>query len=203
MRVLLHQDRRKALVADDPAQHGQELLDDDRRQPFERLVQQQHARIEDQRAGDGQHLLLAAGQLVAEIVAALGEARKHVVDLGQRPRPRLRHRGHVFFHRQRAEDVALLRHPADAGMRALVRPQAGDVAAVETDAAADVAGDADDRIDQRGLAHAVAAEQRQRLALGEAEADIRQHHGLAIAGRQPRDLQQLRHRPPPRRDRRP
>jgi hypothetical protein len=39
------------------------------------------ARIERQRAADRQHLLLAAGELVAEIVAALLQPRKHFVDL--------------------------------------------------------------------------------------------------------------------------
>ena len=39
--------------------------------PFERLVEQQQSRIEHQRAADGEHLLLAAGKLRAEIAAAL------------------------------------------------------------------------------------------------------------------------------------
>ena len=69
-------------------------------------------------------------------------------------------------------------------MGALVGPQPGDVGAVERDGAADIAGDADDGVDQRGLAHAVAAEQRQRLALGDLDADVFQHDGLAVAGGQ-------------------
>ena len=170
VRVLLDQNRRQAFLADDLAQRRQQFLDDDRREPFERLVEQHDARIEDQRAGDRQHLLLAAGELVAEIAAALGQPREQRVDLVERPRSRPRDRGHVLLDRERPEDVALLRHPADAGMRALVRAQPGDVAAVEPDGAAEMAGDADDRVDQRGLAHAVAAEQRQRLAFGDLEA---------------------------------
>jgi hypothetical protein len=35
----------------------QQLLDNDRRQLLERLVEQKHPRIEHQRAADGQHLL--------------------------------------------------------------------------------------------------------------------------------------------------
>ena len=42
----------------------------------------------------------------------------------------------------------------------------------EHDGAADIAGDPDDGIDQRGLAHAVAAEQRDRLAFGDAERKV-------------------------------
>ena len=42
----------------------------------------------------------------------------------------------------------------------------------ERERAAEAAGDADDRIDQRGLAGAVAAEQRQHLALGAGASDM-------------------------------
>ena len=41
-------------------------LDDARGQALRRLVEQQQARIAHQRAGDGQHLLLAAGEHPAE-----------------------------------------------------------------------------------------------------------------------------------------
>ena len=94
------------------------------RQAFDRLVEQQHSRIEHQRAADRQHLLLAAGELVAEIAAALLQPRKHLVDPAHGPRPGPRHGGHVLLDRERAEDVALLRHPADAG-----RARAGPAAA--------------------------------------------------------------------------
>ena len=68
--------------------------------------------------------------------------------------------------------------------------------------AAETAGDADDRIDQRGLAGAVAAQQRQHLAFGERKRHARQHHRLAVAGAQAVDGEKVRHRPP-RRDRPP
>ena len=94
---------------------AQQLLDDDRRQALGRLVEQQQLRVEHQRAGDRQHLLLAARELVAEVGAALGEAREHLVDPRDGPRPRPRDGGQVLLDGQRLEDVALLRHPADAG----------------------------------------------------------------------------------------
>ncbi len=40
---------------------ARELLDDDRRQAFERLIEQQQRRVGHQRTRDRQHLLLAAG----------------------------------------------------------------------------------------------------------------------------------------------
>jgi hypothetical protein len=77
--MLLDDDRTNAFVADDRAQRAQQLLDQHRCQAFERLVQQQHARIEHQRPADSQHLLLAAGKLGAEVRLAFGETRKHCV----------------------------------------------------------------------------------------------------------------------------
>jgi hypothetical protein len=68
LRVLLHDDGRQAFVARDARDGAQQFLDDDRRQAFERLVQQQQPRVEHQRAAQGQHLLLAAGQLGAQVV---------------------------------------------------------------------------------------------------------------------------------------
>ena len=66
----------------------------------------------------------------------------------------------------------------------------------ERNRAAKAAGDADDRIDQRGLAGAVAPEQRQRLAFAQRQRHVRQHHRLAVAGAQGIDGEKLRHRPP-------
>src|SRR5258708_7404548 len=52
------------------AQHPDDLLDDHRREPLGRLVEHQQRRIEHQRARNRQHLLLAAGELEAEITLA-------------------------------------------------------------------------------------------------------------------------------------
>ena len=112
------------------------------------------------------------------------------------PRARPRDGGEVLLHGERAEDVALLRHPADAGVRAPLGALARDVAAVERGCVPAVCvRDADDGVDQRGLADAVAAEQRQRLAVGQREADVGQHDGLAVAGGEALDLQQVSHAP--------
>ena len=131
---------------------------------------------------DRQHLLLAAGQLVAEILPALVEPREQLIDLVGGPAAGLRDRGQVFLHGERFENVALLRHPADADMGALIGAQPGDVGAVERNRAAEITGDADDGIDQRGLAHAVAAEQGERLAFGERQRDVGKHDRFAVTG---------------------
>ena len=66
-------------------QHLLDLGDDDRREPLGRLVHDQELRIGEQRAGDREHLLLAAGELAAAIVLALGQPRKGLVDALDRP----------------------------------------------------------------------------------------------------------------------
>src|SRR5262249_17778472 len=146
--ILFDQNRRHALLAADPAERPQPFLDADRRQAFQRFVEQHDPRVEHQRAPNREHLLLAAGQLIAEVLPAFGEPWKQGVDFFDGPAARPRHRGEVLLDRERFENVALLRHPADAGLGALVGPQLGDVGAVQRDAAAEIAGDANNGIDQ-------------------------------------------------------
>ncbi len=58
--MLLHQHQGNALLLGHPPHRRRQFLDNDRRQTLEWLVQQQHRRVGHQRAGNGQHLLLAA-----------------------------------------------------------------------------------------------------------------------------------------------
>ena len=118
-----------------------------------------------------------------------------------RPRSRPRDGREVLLHGERAEDVALLRHPADAQPGAHLRRQRADLAAAERDRSGEAARHADQRVEQRRLAGAVAAQQRQRLALAQAEGHVGQHDGAAVARGQVLDGQQVSHRGS-RRDRR-
>lgn len=197
-RVLLHQDDRHAALVHQRADGAAQFLHDDGGQPFHRFVQQQQGRIGHQRAGDGDHLLFAARQLVAQIAAALFEARKGPVDPRDIPGARPRHGSQVLLHRQRREHPALLRHPAQAGPRAPVRRHPGDVRAAPADAAAMQAREAHQRGQQRGLADAVAAQQREAAASVEAERHVVQHDGVAVAGGHALQRQQFSHARPPR-----
>src|SRR4051812_6018332 len=76
--VLLDQDHGDTLQA---RQRRRKLLDDDRREPLERLVEKQQRRIGHERAPDGEHLLLASRELVSPVRAALLEAWKQAVHL--------------------------------------------------------------------------------------------------------------------------
>ena len=78
--VLLDHQHRHLAVLGEAHQHLLDLADDHRREALGRLVHHQQARIGEQRARDREHLLLAAGELAAAIVLALGEAREGVVD---------------------------------------------------------------------------------------------------------------------------
>ena len=104
------------------------------------------------------------------------------------------------MHRQRFEDIALLRHPANAGRRTPVRGQLVQVqrhaCAEQPDAAAMLARGAGHGIDQGGLARAVAPQQCQRLARRQLQRYAMQHHRFAVAGAQIIDSQQISHAAP-------
>ncbi len=89
-----------------------------------------------ERAGDRELLLLAAGEVAAAPLQHRPEDREELEQLvRQRRRSRLvgQAHGEVLRDREAAEDLAPLRHVADAPAHALVRRLAGDVVAVERD----------------------------------------------------------------------
>ena len=72
--LLLDEQDRDLSLARELADHVLDLLHDDRRQSFGRLVHDEQPWIADQRPADRQHLLLAAGELRAAGSAALARA---------------------------------------------------------------------------------------------------------------------------------
>src|SRR5579872_2048961 len=60
-KVLLDEHDRLASL-DERTAGGEKIVDDDRREAFEGLVEEQELRIADEAAGDREHLLLAAGE---------------------------------------------------------------------------------------------------------------------------------------------
>src|SRR6185437_9082463 len=84
MRVLLDQQDGKAFALE-LADRLPQALDDDRREPFGRLVHDQAVRIGHQAAADRQHLLLAARQRLGALRAALAQAREQRIDALQTP----------------------------------------------------------------------------------------------------------------------
>ena len=85
--------------------------------PFGRLVHDQQPGLEQQGAADRQHLLLAARELAAAILLALGQARKELIDARDGPRPsaaRALRQAQMLVDRERGPDPPSLRHVADA-----------------------------------------------------------------------------------------
>src|SRR5437660_11423899 len=77
--MLLDNDHREFAGAYDFADHLDELLHDDWSEALHRLVEQQEFRTGHQRASDRQHLLLAAGELIAQVAPPLLEPGKDFV----------------------------------------------------------------------------------------------------------------------------
>ncbi len=76
MKALLDQQNGEAFLLES----AQALLDvshDDRRESLGQLVENEALGIEQQRSGDGEHLLLAAGKLIGTTVSAFPKLRKY------------------------------------------------------------------------------------------------------------------------------
>ena len=105
------------------------LLDDDGGEALRRLVEQHRARIAHQGAGDGQHLLLAAGHLASAAGRASrrGSERSRTAALGVHGRApaarRLAADLEILGDGQIGEDAPLLRHVAETEAGDAVRRQ--------------------------------------------------------------------------------
>ena len=162
----------------------------------QRLVEQQHGRMGDQRARDGHPLLLAAGKLVR---IALAEARQSDIFerllhlAGNRRRRRLRHlqwKRNVALHRHMRKQRIALEYRA---YRPFFGRPLGEVHAVEHDAPAIGQVESCNHAQQGGLAAAGGPEQREKLAGFDVDADAVDRGELAEPARHVLDFEQ-RHR---------
>ena len=114
----------------EPGDGAADVLDDRGLDALGRLVEDEQLRPRDQRPGDGELLLLAAGEVAAAAPEHVRQHREEVEDVGgDRPVGALERREpglEVLLDRQQREDVAALRHVADAEPRALVRRHAAE-----------------------------------------------------------------------------
>src|SRR5262245_52883530 len=164
-RVLLDQENGKAFLFQ-LADRLPYALDDDGCESFGRLVHDQAVRIGHETAADGQHLLLAARQCPGALVAPFREAREQRIDPLQIPTMTILAAlgdQQVFLDRQGGKDTPALWHQSHAAPHRLERSVVGDVRPLEHDLAATRRREADDRVDQRGLADAVASQQSENL----------------------------------------
>ena len=103
---------------------------------------------------------------------------------------RARRHAQVLVDRERAPQPAALRHVADAEPRDLRRIEPGQLVVVgEADRTARRAHQAHDGLAQRGLAHAVAADDREDAGM-DRELDALQRVGMAVIDIEAANLQQ-------------
>ena len=167
---------------------GAQLVAHARVERRERLVEQQHARLDRERAGQRDALLLAAGELVGVVPGVVGEADELEHLLGAR---RALRRAHLA-HPQAELDVAAGVHVGEQAVGlehhphvAAVRGHVGDVAAADHHAPAVGAVEAAEQPQRRRLAAARRAEQREQLARGDVEVELVERGERAEAARQP------------------
>src|SRR5690349_18234831 len=187
------------LVDDEDRQAGRlqfpdravDLVSDERREALGRLVEDQQPRIGQERPADGEHLLLAARELVAVVrlpLAQLREKREHALE---RPgAATLGSRDEVLPHAEVREHLAPLRYQPKACLRDAIRGHAMQRFAREYDRAGLRHADAHDRLHRRGLAHAVAAKQAHDLRGLHLQVDAEEHLAAPISGL---DVAQLEH----------
>ena len=144
--------------------------------------------------GDRQHLLLAARKFGALAVQAFLQVRKQIENLIERQAAAAhdRRQQQVFAHVEACENAALLGAESDAHPRDPVRRGADDFLIVEADRTGALADDSHHRFQRRGLAGAVAAEQRDHLAGIHVEIDAMKDVGFAVPGLQVGNGENLR-----------
>ena len=186
--VVRHMDRREPERGDQQAQPAARVLAQSGVEIGQRLVEQDHRRRVDQRARDGDALLLPAGKLRRQPRGERAEIelRQHSVDalrdLVGRDVAQLEAGRDVLEHRAVRPQRVRLEHEAEP---ALLRRQVDAARGVEENALADRnrAGvrplQAGDGAQQRGLAAAGGAEQRDRFAGGDGQRDALQNFGAA------------------------
>src|ERR1700727_2409351 len=161
------------------------LLDDAGREAFGRFVEQQKRWIAHQRARNGEHLLLPARHARARASSQPTQVRKDGEESLRRPGGSVRTRGlpadlQIFLDRQIGEDATVLRYIAEPAPHDLVSGALRNVLAIEYDRAAAPSHKTQDGAERRGLARAVAAKQRDRLAGGDLQRHVEQHLRSAI-----------------------
>jgi len=156
------------------AQFGAHVLAQLEIERRQRLVEQQHLRLDRQRAGDGHPLALTARQFARRPVAIALQRHQREQLVGLRPAglavhpARLKAEGDVVAHaHQRKQRQRLEDHRRGA----LVRPQPRHVAPADLDTALGRFKKPRDHAQDGGLAAARGAEDREELAVRHSEAD--------------------------------
>ncbi len=191
--ILLDEQNRDIALLGQAAQHIDELVDDDRGQSFGRFVHDQQLRIGEKRPADRQHLLLATGKLRPAIALALGQTREGLIDTLHRPGAigSAAGQAQMLIDAERGPDAAALGHVADAEVDDFVGRESQVLRARQSDAAGARRNQAQHRVAQRRLAHAVASDHAEHTAI-EPERDALEGMGMAVIDMEIVDLDDRR-----------
>ena len=192
--VLVDDDGADAALFDEAAD-APDVAGDQRSQPFGGFVEDEHVGVGHERPADGEHLLLAARQLLAAVAQAFFEAREGLehtlvgpvaLALGAGARCHLQ----VFHHAQVAENATALGHVGDAQLRHFKRGAAIHALALDVHRARARRHDAHEGFEQGAFAHAVAAHEANRLASADRKVHATQDVARAVIGVQVLGLDQ-------------
>src|SRR3954465_14117309 len=192
LHVLLDEEDGDAMLVADAADHSADFLHHPRREAEKRLVDHQELRPRHQAARDRHHLLLAAGEGVRELRATLPEQGKKAFEACERfvaMRAGTRVVGaeeHVVVHAEKRKQPPALEDMGNADARSPVGRHGLNALAIETNAARHGTQQPRDRVDERGLAGAVRAEEGHDFAAADVEVGLPDHLELAI-----RDIERL------------
>src|SRR5438128_8001042 len=116
------------------------------------------------------------------MAAALLQHRERLEDALERPArgADLRRQQEVLLDRERRVDAAVVGDVAEAGSRALVRGETGEVATAKADGAAHLLMQPHDTAERRALSRTVASNERDELALLHLEAHVAEPLRLAV-----------------------
>ena len=185
-RHLVRRDQHRHPVGLQPANDVEHLADEFGIEGRRDLVEQHHLGVHGQRPGDGDALLLAAGELVGIRIGAGSETEsgQHLQRVGACLALRdLQHLartdGDVVGDRHVREQIEALEHHADAASdRVRVEAGLGDVDTVEQHLAVVDRFEHVDAAQERRLARPGGADQRDHVALGDVEIDAVEHGGV-------------------------
>src|SRR5215813_2762582 len=192
-KVLLDQQDGEPLLLEG-ADRPTDLLDDDRREPLGRLIEEEQPRARAQDAADREHLLLAAGQLGSGAAQALLEVREQCEDALEieRLRPHLGWQQEVFLDIEARKNTPFFRAEGYSEAGDPVAGETNQLPALVAHRSRSLADDPHDRFERRGLARPVATEQGHYFACPDLERDAVQDVGFAVPGLQPLDRQERR-----------
>ena len=165
------------------------------------LVQHEQLGVAGQRARDGQHLLLAAGEAPPPLPPALAQDGEVGEDAFARPArvavDASLGQPEILADLEVGKDLPPLGDIPYPQVEDLVRGMSGDVAVLEAHRAAPRRRQSHDRAQRRRLARAVAPEEHGDLPRRDREGDVAQHVALAVEGLEGVDGEE-RHSAPPR-----